>query len=341
MLVAQLGIVAGLAGMALTDPLTDLPLLVAFCLLVAFSSATQDVAVDAYRIEAVARDLQGAMAASYIFGYRLALLAAGAGALYLAEGYSWRVAYLGMAALALVGPATTLLVREPEVNRRAREAIGALPVVRAFLAARPQLTGMRAKVVGWLYGAVACPFLDFFARYGRFALVLLLAVAVYRLSDITMGVMANPFYIDLGFSKADIANVTKLFGFFMSLAGAFLGGLLVARYGLLRPLLLGAVLVAATNLLFVVLADLGPDLRFLVVTISADNLSGGLAGAVFVAYLSSLTSSSYTATQYALFSSLMTLPGKFIGGFSGRSSRPSATATSFSTPPRSACPPSS
>ncbi|MDX1712098.1 MAG: MFS transporter, partial [Rhodovibrionaceae bacterium] len=135
--------------------------------------------------------------------------------------------------------------------------------------------------------------------------------------DITMGVMANPFYIDLGFSKAEIASVTKVYGLVMSILGAFLGGALVVRFGIMRPLMLGAVMVASTNLLFAVLSEIGADVGFLAVTISADNLSAGLAGSVFIAYLSSLTSTAYTATQYALFSSLMTLPGKFIGGFSG------------------------
>jgi PAT family beta-lactamase induction signal transducer AmpG len=142
-------------------------------------------------------------------------------------------------------------------------------------------------------------------------------VGVYRLSDITMGVMANPFYIDLGFTKSEIASITKVMGFAMSVGGAMVGGLLVARYGVHRPLILGAILVSATNLLFALMAHVGPDIRLLTLTIGADNLAGGLAGAVFIAYLSSLTATAYTATQYALFSSLMTLPGKLAGGFSG------------------------
>ena len=149
------------------------------------------------------------------------------------------------------------------------------------------------------------------------ATLILGLVGTYRLSDITMGVMANPFYLDLGFSKKEIADVTKVFGFFMTIAGAGLGGLLVARFGIMRPLLLGAVMVAATNLLFALLAVSDPSLALLATVVSADNLSGGLATSVFIAYLSSLTNTAYTATQYALFSSLMTLPAKFIGGFAG------------------------
>ena len=164
---------------------------------------------------------------------------------------------------------------------------------------------------------MASPFVEFFQRNGALAIVILLLVSTYKISDITMGVMANPFYLDLGFSKTDIANVTKVFGFFMTIAGAALGGLLVLRYGMLRPLLAGAILIMTTNLLFVWLAVSEPGLVSLAIVISADNLGGGFATSAFIAYLSSLTNTAYTATQYALFSSLMTLPAKFIGGFSG------------------------
>jgi PAT family beta-lactamase induction signal transducer AmpG len=177
--------------------------------------------------------------------------------------------------------------------------------------------GPLGRALAFLSDAVVAPFVDFFARNGREALLILLLISLYKLSDITMGVMANPFYLDLGFSKTDIADVTKIFGFFMTIAGAALGGVLVVRFGIARPLVLGAVLVALTNLLFAGLAVLEPSLALLAVVVSADNLSGGIAAAVFIAYLSSLTNQAYTATQYALFSSLMTLPAKVIGGFSG------------------------
>ena len=316
MLLAQFGIVAGLLGIAFSDPATDLIRIAMLALLIAFSSATQDVAIDAYRIEAVGPELQGAMAAGYQLGYRLALLAAGAGALYIADFVSWPAAYITMAALMSVGIVTVLIVREPEVTRdRATEEREERVI--AVMEARAHLPTWLRDAYGWFFGAVVSPFVDFFARNGRLALTILLFITVYRLSDITMGVMANPFYDDLGFSKTDIANVTKLYGFFMSIGGAFLGGLLVVRFGIMRPLLLGAVLVASTNLLFAYLAMQGADIRLLAVTISADNLSAGIAGTVFIAYLSSLTNTAYTATQYALFSSLFTLGGKFIAGFSG------------------------
>jgi len=166
--------------------------------------------------------------------------------------------------------------------------------------------------------AIVSPFVDFFRRNGRRAFVILALIALYKMSDIAMGVMANPFYLDMGFSKKQIADVTKVFGFFMTIFGASFGGVLVARFGVMRPLLLGAVIVALTNLLFAVLARLEPNVYLLAMVISADNLSGGIATAAFIAYLSGLTSREYTATQYALFSSLMTLPAKLIGAFSGQ-----------------------
>jgi PAT family beta-lactamase induction signal transducer AmpG len=316
MFVAQIGIAVGLIGMAVTDPSRHLPYIAAFALLVAFSSATQDVAVDAYRIEAVIKARQAAMAATYILGYRVALLVAGAGALYIAEYGSWPGAYVAMAALMLVGIATVLAISEPE-QTIARDAFMREARVISFMERSTNIPPRLRAAMAWFIGAVVCPFLDFFARNGAMALVILLFISVFRISDITMGVMANPFYLDLGFSKAEIASVTKLFGFFMTIAGAAAGGLLVVRYGIMRPLLMSAVLAAATNLLFALMAVTGPDLALLAVTISADNLIGGFAGSVFIAYLSSLTNTAYTATQYALFSSLMTLPGKFIGGFSG------------------------
>jgi PAT family beta-lactamase induction signal transducer AmpG len=316
MLLAQCGIAAGLIGMALTDPHQDITRIAVFALVVAFSSATQDITVDAYRIEAVQRELQGAMAASYVFGYRVALLAAGAGAFYIAEYYSWMVAYLSMAALMAVGVTTTLTIREPQVSvdRRTAELEQKIESAVGVNHRRP---GALNRLGAWFLDAVISPFVEFFDRSGRLALFILLLIGIYKLSDITMGVMANPFYLDLGFSKTEIADVTKVFGFFMTIAGAALGGVLVVRYGIMRPLLLGAALVASTNLLFALLAVSEPNLTFLAVVISADNLSGGIATSVFIAYLSSLTNSAYTATQYALFSSLMTLPAKVLGGFSG------------------------
>jgi PAT family beta-lactamase induction signal transducer AmpG len=320
LLMGQLGIALGLALMSRLDPVTSLAIIAAAALLVAFSSSTQDVALDAFRIESAPDEEQGALSAGYIFGYRLALLVAGAGALYIAEAADWSTAYLCMAALAALCMLATLWGDEPAHRSIAEQRRMDADMVDQIMG-RPMHLDERSAWQRHLLGAVVCPFLEFLQRFGRFALVLLLFIAVFRLSDIAMGVMANPFYLDLGYSKAEIASVAKLFGFFMTIAGSALCGVLVMRLGMLRPLLLGAVLVAATNLLFSLLALEGatgtPPLFWLTLVISADNLSGGIASTAFIAYLSSLTHRSYTATQYALFSSLMTLPGKFISGFSG------------------------
>ena len=315
MLFAQICIAGGLLGMASSDPHTELRMIAAFALMVAFGSATQDITIDAYRIEAVDKKLQGAMAATYVFGYRVALLVAGAGAFYIAAYQSWSIAYVAMAAFMGVGIITTLIIREPVHIRD--DNTSALEARLEKSVGIEDRHSVSSRVAVWFVDAVVTPFIEFFRRTGWLALVILLLIGSYRLCDITMGVMANPFYLDIGFSKPDIANVSKIFGFFMTIIGAGLGGIFVVRYGILRPLLAGAVLVAFTNLFFVWLAVSDPDLVKLAVVISADNLSGGFATSAFIAYLSSLTNTSYTATQYALFSSLMTLPAKIIGGFSG------------------------
>jgi len=299
MLIGQMGIALGLVLMSLIGP-SDLLILSCCAFLVAFSSATQDVAIDAFRIESAEPEYQGAMSAAYVFGYRLALLIAGAGALYLAEYFSWTIAYITMATLMLVGVITVILVAEPDRQSESFQ-LELSPI------------GLRR----WFTRAVAGPFVDFFSRNGKVAFIILLFIAVFRLSDIAMGIMANPFYLDMGYTKIEIANVAKVFGFFMSIAGSLICGVLVVKWGLMRPLFIGAVAVSITNLLFASLSVLEPKVSYLAIVISADNLSGGFAATAFIAYLSSLTNRAYTATQYALFSSLMTLPGKFISGFSG------------------------
>lgn len=302
MLLAQLMIALGLFIMSLINPSEQLVLLALVAVGVAFFSATQDIALDAYRIEAAVPEYQGAMSASYIFGYRVALLVAGAGAFFIAEDWSWSLAYLCMSLCMIVGVVTVLMIDEPQqISRDIYYSSGSY----------------WQRSMQWFKQAVIAPFVDFFQRNGRFAITVLCLIAIYRLSDITMGIMANPFYLDLGFSKGDIATIGKVYGFAMTLVGAFIGGLMVVRYGLFRPLIAGAVLVAFTNILFAKLALIGADISWLTIVISADNVSGGFANSAFIAYLSSLTNRAYTATQYALFSSLMTLPGKFISGFSG------------------------
>ncbi len=315
MLVSQFGIALGLWGMSQLSVDSQLQQIAWLSIWVAFCSSTQDIVIDAYRIEVVAAKFQGAMAAMYVFGYRLSLLVAGAGALYIAEFVNWRMAYQVMALLMLVGIVSTLLIYEPKhgVDQYAKAAEKKLEHALRI----ESRSGFFSRMLKEFLDAVVSPFVEFFQRNGRNGLLILALIALYKMSDIAMGVMANPFYLDLGFSKKEIADVTKVFGFFMTLLGSALGGVFVLRYGIMRPLLLGAVIVALTNLLFAGLAIASPNLYLLAGVVSADNLSGGIAAAVFIAYLSSLTNSAYTATQYALFSSLMTLPAKLIGGFSG------------------------
>ena len=305
LLFAQALIIFGLIGMATTDPKQNLEPIVWFALLVAFGSATQDIALDAFRIESAKAQYQAALAASYQTGYRLAMIWAGAGALWLAAraetttgiylAEAWQFAYLCMAMSISVGVVTTLLSPEPQ----------------AVLLPKARSTGQ------WLQQTLIEPFADFISRYRWQAFLILGLIAIYRISDVVMGIMANPFYVDMGYTKDEVAAVTKVFGVIMTLVGAFLGGLLTMRFGVMRVLLLGGILSAASNLLFAWLSTRGHDLNGLVWVISADNLSSGIASAAFIAYLSSLTNVQYSATQYALFSSMMLLLPKWLAGFSG------------------------
>lgn len=305
LLLSQMGLAAGLTAMAFCDPAKDLDTVIVGALVTAFFGATQDISLDAFRIESGNEKEQAAFAAMYQTGYRFAMLWSGAGALAIAaafdagSGEGWRIAYLVMAASLLTGIVTVLVSPEPQMQ----ESSGAS--VRS------------SGVKTWLREAVWMPFADFFSRFGWWALVVLLLIATYRISDIVMGVMANPFYSDMGFTKEEVAAVSKVFGVLMTLAGAFAGGVLTMRCGVMKVLFLGALLSAATNLLFSVLAQLGHNTAFLIVTVSADNLAGGMASAAFVAYLSGLTNTAYSATQYALFSSVMLILPKFLAGFSG------------------------
>lgn len=306
LLLSQGVIMLALVCMAATDPRLALAPMVWGALAVAFASATQDIALDAYRIESASTERQGALAATYQTGYRLAMIWAGAGVLWIAAraeapgmaGYqqgAWQVAYLVMAASMLLGVLTVLLSPEP--------------VHREIAPAR--------NVADWLHGALVAPFADFLGRYRWQAVLVLGLIALYRVSDVVMGIMANPFYVDMGYSKDEVAAVTKVYGVVMTLVGAFAGGALALRVGVLRVLMLGAILSAATNLLFAWLAGHGHDVTALILVVSADNLSSGIASAAFIAYLSGLTNIQYSATQYALFSSWMLLLPKFVAGFSG------------------------
>ncbi len=309
LLVAQGGVVIGLLGMAANDPQIGLEALVGFALLTAFASATQDIVIDAYRIECAPADRQAALAATYMAGYRVGVIAGSTGALLIAATFdpdesvydyaSWRIAYLAMGLIMILPVIATLLMPEP-----------------AYSVQRPADSQARSPGV-WFREAVWAPLADFLNRYGQTALVILLVIGSYRISDTVLGAIANVFYVDMGFTKLQIAYVAKFFGLGMTLLGVFLGGALAPRIGLGRLLLIGAVLVSVTNLLFAWLWGQEPTTVNLALVISADNLSAGLATAAFVAYLSGLTNVKFSATQYALFSSLMLLPPKFLGGFSG------------------------
>lgn len=421
LLVSQLVVMLGLVGMALSNPQEGVSTLARWALLVAFASATQDIALDAFRIESATVDRQAVLAANYQTGYRMAMIAAGAGVLSLVAaleqrpapvgaGYddsAWRAAYLVMAALTLVGMVTVFFSREPQTaavpanTALAEQAPAADPVyaqalqqvahkgvslagMAAFALCAFTVVGMVAQAAkaqwwqvlnqasrgmlawrllalcaglivaaarGWgprwrpaphsvghttlvrLQASFVAPFVDFFVRYRWQAALILGLIGIYRISDVVMGIMANPFYVDMQFGKEQVALVSGVFGIFFTLLGTFIGGVLALRLGVMRVLMLGAVLSSASNLLFAWLAS-HPDVAqtlwqfsvfgrsfsipvVLTAVIAADNLSGGIASAAFIAYLSGLTSISYSATQYALFSSIMLLLPKFIAGFSG------------------------
>jgi len=296
MMVCQLLVVLGLIGAGVSDPVANLATTATFTLLVAFGSATQDVVIDGWRIDAAPLEKQGIMAAAYQLGYRLALLAAGAGALYIAEFVDWKTAYSAMAACMAVGFGAAL----------------ASPIVD-----RAPVAGAQTETFNFAR-AVKEPIADLYSRTGK-ALVLILAlVALYRLPDFVAGVMANPLYVDLGYTKAQIATVAKLYGVWIGIFGAFVGGYLVSRLGLFGTMLIGALGSAISHMLFAWLAtQVGAPIDALVIAISCDNFAGSFCGTALIAYMSGLTAAGFSATQYALLSSLYALPGKLVGGVSG------------------------
>ncbi|THD10931.1 AmpG family muropeptide MFS transporter [Metallibacterium scheffleri] len=295
LLLAQCILAMALLGMAQVTPHAQLSLFLLITGVAAFAGATQDTVIDAYRIEIAPPEMQGALASTYIFGYRVALIASGAGALVLAQYAGWSEAYRIMAALLLVPIATTLLAREP-VERRARAA------------------NWRAALDDGVIG----PFRQFFERFGaNLALLLLAFILLFKISDQMLGPVALPFYLDAGFKLVQVAEVSKLYGVIVGLVGAFAGGAAVLRWGAERCMPWALVAAALSNLLFLLLTWHHGSMPLFVVMISGDNFSTGLLGTVAVAFLSDLTDHRYTATQYALFSSLTVVSGKLIGGLSG------------------------
>lgn len=370
-LLAQVGVVAGLVAMASLDPASAAHGMALLATATAFCAATQDIAVDAYRIESVEASGQGAAAAAYQIGYQLALICAGAGALVAASHLGWTPAYLVMAGCMMLGPVTVLLIREPDRlgtgSLRAdpalvRAAIARMrPTVLVVAIASTALVGallafalVAAKesplVVEVVFGAlialeigllsmlrvpalrpalealtasVVLPLAEFLGRQGvRVALPILALIVLYRLNYMTMGVAANTFYLDLGYTLDQIALVSKLYGVALTLGGAVFAGWLVRRLDPLPAMLLGLVMLSGANLFYGYIAGFGagsaPDIAWLAAAVSFDNVANGIAGTAFIAYMSSLTSKQYTATQYALFGTLWSLPAKSIASQWGR-----------------------
>ncbi len=291
LLTAQIGIALGLVALAFADPAHSLWGLIGCAAFTAFFAATQDIVIDGWRIDSAPIERQGIMAATYNLGYRFGLLSAGAGALYLADFYSWRTAYLLMAALMAIGVGAGLL--SPRLPERNREEHVSFAV------------------------KLSEPLTDLWVRYGTLLVAIFLFVALYRLPDFLSGVMANPLYIHLGFSKSQIATMTKVYGIWIGIGGAFAGGYAITRIGLMPALLIGGIAAASSHLCLALLAATGKSLPLLALSVSVENFAGNFAGAALIAYMSSLTAPAYAARQYALLSSLFALFGKFLGGLSG------------------------
>jgi PAT family beta-lactamase induction signal transducer AmpG len=284
-LTTQAALIAALLALGASDPAADPWTVAALALVVAFCSASQDIVIDAYRVEILEESQYGAGAAAVQFGYRAAMLVSGAGALLLAEAMAWFWVYATMAGLVGCGALVVLASREPTAPARLTA---------------PPAPGLAA----WARDAFVGPFADMLRRHGWTVAVILAFVVLYKLGDAMAGVMANPFYIKIGFTKADIAEISKLYGFVATILGTAMGGVLVARIGIPRSLLVCGVLQAVSNLMFAWQAHVGADRLWLTATIAIENVSGGMGSAAFVAYISALCSLSYTGTQYSLLSSL-------------------------------------
>ncbi len=386
MLVSQVVIIIGLWLIAGTDPKANLGLMALFAVMVGFASANQDIVIDAWRIEAADDSRQGPMAAAYQWGYRVAIVVAGAVPLILAEAVNWNFSYTVMATLMLVGMAAVLLAPREAEHRVRPVDIGdtpARPVLEVFewgvrllilvlggllvgsglagsadfiaailkplgaastaeamqkawesdakvwyqllsvlagfaaiVVAAQKAPGVKTRPGAYLSGALGQPLSDFMGRYGKVAGLILALICLYRVSDFVININ-GAFYIDLGFSKLEIAEIRKVFGVVMSVLGIAAGGFAVARLGLMKALIVGGFAGTLSNLAFAWLATQGHSIPALMIAIAFDNIGGGIAGTCLIAYMSSLTSSGFTATQYALFSSLYALPGKILASQSG------------------------
>ena len=362
---SQILIVVALVLTAFTDPQNNLFFTALFITLLAFFSATQDILIDAFRIESAPQSLQGPLSSMYIAGYRIAMLVAGAGSLWLAalfgsEIYNqdvWKKVYLIMSVFMLIGIFTTISSEEPKIKKNLKKdnhikflltiffaVIGFIflysiidnpyekdEIILSFVFSIARLiicfifafliinllilTKFTSK--NKISKSYLSPILNFLTRYGKFAFLILFLISLYRIADVVMGVMANIFYLEKGYKISEIATYSKFFGVFATIIGGFIGGYCSYKFGTMRALFSGALIAALSNLLFAWLAISSISVNFLIAVITADNISSGFAGAAFVIYLSGLTSIKFTATQYALFSSIMLFLPKLIAGYAG------------------------
>ena len=367
LLLSQLMIILSLIFISFTDPKTSLICTAIAAIFIAFSSATQDIVLDAFRIESASKNLQGALSSMYLTGYRIAMIVAGAGSLWIAsflgtEIYNqkvWQQVYQIMALLMLFGVLTVFYSSEPKIKRNIEK--NSNQKIKFFIAFLASLVGFilcylyfkdlfdsKDPIINFLNefikiifcfltfsliifflikikflnkesakNAYAKPVLDFLNRYGSKATSILLLIGLYRISDVVLGVMANVFYIEKGFSIAEIATYSKFFGTIATIVGGVIGGLASVHLGVMRSLFIGALISALSNILFAWLALVTADVKILAFVITADNVASGFAGATFIVYLSALTSIKFTATQYALFSSTMLFLPKLIAGYAG------------------------
>ena len=362
---SQILIVFALVLISFTDPQKNLLHTAFFITFLAFCSSTQDIIVDAFRIESAPQSLQGPLSSMYISGYRIAMLVAGAGSLWLAAFFGteiydqnvWKKVYLIMAIFMIIGMVATIISDEPRIKKKLKSENYSSFLLTIFI-----------SIIGflYLYSLLENPFKDeklflsfifsimrllicfifsfliikffilnkfikkekftksylspinnFLKRYGKFAFMILLLISLYRIADVVMGVMANIFYLEKGYKISEIATYSKFFGVFATIFGGLIGGFCAFKFGTMKSLFSGALIAAASNLLFALLAISPVSINFLIVVITADNISSGFAGAAFVIYLSGLTSIKFTATQYALFSSIMLFLPKLIAGYAG------------------------
>ena len=365
LLLSQFLIIVALILTAFTDPKESLFFTALFITILAFFSATQDILIDAFRIESAPQSLQGPLSSMYIAGYRVAMLVAGAGSLWLASFFGteiydqnvWKKVYLIMSIFMLIGVFATIISDEPKLKRNfnydnhIKFLVTVLIAVLGFIFLYSIINnpfGKNEVFFSFLFSTVRLiicfvfsyliislliliefapknkitksymsPILNFINRYGKFAFLILLLISLYRIADIVMGVMANIFYLEKGYKISEIATYSKFFGVFATILGGFIGGYCSYKFGTMKSLFFGAFIAASSNLLFAWLAISPISINFLITVITADNISSGFAGAAFVIYLSGLTSIKFTATQYALFSSIMLFVPKLIAGYAG------------------------